>query len=151
MESNIFEAAANKAKKKSTQVVTSNKSTPSDFKPSKMQGNFQNTYGAEDPEVINMFARMREMRHDLETQLDGVREKGKERQFDVDEYLEKTIHFRPLELEKNIQDQKAFEDKVNSVFPPEACLKKLKKSKEKLTQERKNKSIGSRKKWIPMR
>jgi len=151
MERNIFEASANQAKKTPGNKSDANKIGTSDSTPFVTNSKSLHAYGAGDSEVVDMLTRMREMRQDLEDQLNQIKKKGEENRFDVDDYLEKTVHFRPPDLEKNIQDQKAFEDKVNNVFPPEACLKKIKKSKEKLTQERKSKSIGARNKWIPMR
>lgn len=154
MERNIFEAAANKAKKVAEDHPTINKSRSHDpviKKNSNLSGKIVDDYGVEDPEVVKMFSRMREMRLDLENQLDSVKKKGEESKFDVEAYLAKSVHFRPQEIEKSLQDQKEFEEKINDVLSPESCLKKIKKSKEKLTQERKNKTLGSRKKWIPMR
>ncbi|MBA3815620.1 MAG: hypothetical protein H0X29_03700 [Parachlamydiaceae bacterium] len=151
MERNIFEASANQAKKPPANKLDENKAGISNSTPLTTHLKSMHAYGAGDTEVVDMLSRMREMRQDLEEQLNQIKKKGEERRFDVEDYLEKTVHFPPPDLEKNIQDQKAFEEKVNNVFPPEACLKKIKKTKEKLTQERKNKSIGARNKWIPMR
>lgn len=149
MDRNIFEVAANKAKKPSGDAF-SKKEASAPVAPNK-QPNASNAERLKDSEVVEMFTRMHEIRHDLESQLQEVRKKGEEIQFNVDAYIEKTTNFRPFDIEKNIQDQKEFKDKVNAIFPPEACIQKLKKSTDKLTQERKSKSLGSRKKWIPTR
>lgn len=150
MDRNIFEVAANKAKKKKESASSSSsKKEASD--PANTPANYMNVDNINDAEIVEMFTRMHEMRSDLETQLKDIRKKGEEIQFDVDAYLEKTANFHPFEVEKSIQDQKAFQEKVDAVFPPEACIQKLKKSTNKLTQERKSKSLGSRKKWIPTR
>lgn len=150
MDHNIFEIAANKAKKPQKNRSDANRPAP-DSKIDKVptvSSSINNPIG--DPEVVDMLARIEEMKHDLESQLREVRLKGEEKNFDVDRYLEKTANFKPQDVEDNIQKQRDFKDKVNKLIRPEACIQKLKKSQETLTRERKSKLIGSRKKnWIP--
>lgn len=148
MDRNIFEVAANKAKK---HAPPSSKKEAADSTALNKQANDSNADRAKDSEIAEMFTRMHEIRNDLESQLKEIRKKGEEIKFDVDAYLEKTTNFRPSDVEKNIQDQKALQDQVNAICPPEACIQKLKKNADKLTQERKSKSLGSRKNWIPTR
>lgn len=143
MERNIFEAASNQAK--------SSRSSASDKDSSHLperQGS--SNYGAGDPEVEKTLARMNEIWNDLEAQLQGLKKKGEEYQFDIFDYLKKNEILISKELEQNSEIKKFFEEKLMSL-PTEGCFKKVPKSKAKLTQERKNKSLGSRKKWIPVR
>src|SRR5689334_16848106 len=108
VEKNIFEAAAKQAKKANPPTPKKETPSPKVLDPALLKEILFKKYGSEDPEVMQMFVRMREMKHDLEKQLDEVRKKGEEFQFDVDTYIEKELKLHPDELENNIKKQKIF-------------------------------------------
>lgn len=139
---NIFEAASKELRKKAKKPVSDQASPPPE--PSEAKDPKKMSYGSEDPEVMEMFLRIRKMKRELDSNFNELRSK------DVDRFIEKIASNYPGEVEKMKQKEKTFLDRLNSIFTPEACVKKNPKSKEKLTQERKGKTLGGRKKWIPM-
>lgn len=152
MDRNIFDAASKKLRKEEKRPTVQNQPSSSPLPASeKKEIQLQSGYGDADPEVIEMFHRIRQMKRDIDSNLSDLRTKGESYRIDVDQYIEKSGGLFPKELEKVHQDEQAFINKVNSLFTPEACLKKVVKSKDQLTQERKGKTLGSRKKWIPIR
>lgn len=145
MDRNIFEAAAKKSKghkKKQNHQASSQQeqNIPS-----------QETARQDIPEtdVAEMFNRMHEMQKDLEKKLADIYERGKNANVNVDLLLQK-YHLLPGNIEKVQLEQKQLSEQINAIITPESCVKKISKSKEKLTKERKNKTIGARKKWIPV-
>lgn len=136
MDENIFEAAAKKTKRHRPEKAASKD-------------------GAADPsksELTDMLKRIREMKTDLENKLGFIYEKGKEAKVDVDNLFGGTsASFTMQQIEEIRAQEKILQDKLNAIIPPESCIRKVPKSKEKLTQERKGKFRGARQKWIPVR
>jgi hypothetical protein len=139
MERNIFDAAAKMeaSKKKSAQ------NKPKELLPK--------TNVDVDPEVKEMLQKMREMRDDLDSQLNSIYRKGKETKIKDTILIEDTGKLTNKQLEEVQAQKKTLLDKINKALPPETCLKKKQKNKEELTQERKNKMRGARNKWISVR
>lgn len=146
IERNIFDAASKKLRKEQKKPASSDQPAAISSEKNKQKG-----YGDEDPEVVEMFVRIREMKRDLETNMNELRKKGDSFQIDVDRFIENTINTFPGEYDKLKQKEQAFLEKANSLLTPESGLKKVPKTKDQLTHERKGKTLGARKKWIPMR
>lgn len=152
MDRNIFEAASKELKKKEKSggsPPASNVPASPDL-PTK-QVPLQSGYGAADPDVMEMLHKIREMQRDLDSSMNELREKGKSYHVDVDKFVETSNRLNPVEYEKMKKEEQKFIDRVNEIFPPEANIKKVPKSSDQMTHERKGKTLGGRKKWIPMR
>ena len=136
MDENIFEAASKKPKRHRLEKVASKDGLAN---PSKS-------------ELTDMLKRIREMKSDLENKLGFIYEKGKEAKVDVDSLFgETSASFTMQQIEEIRVQEKILQDKLDAIIPPESCIRKVSKSKEKLTQERKGKFRGARQKWIPVR
>lgn len=145
MDRNIFDAAAKKLRKKSN-----NKQNPPNRRASSAAASLNNETGGQNLEVNEMLQRMKSMQQDLDNQMAELRRKGRLYNIDIDLYIENLTRHYPQEMNKVTQEQKELLDSIDSLFTPETCIKPNPKSKEKLTKERKSKTVPFRKKWIPM-
>jgi hypothetical protein len=145
MDRNIFDAAAKKLGEQSrNKSKSSAKSAFSTSAPAKKKAN------SEISETDEMMQRMRVMQQDLDNQMAELRKLGRLHNVDVDLYLENLTKRYPQEMKKVTQAQKELLDAIDNIFSPGTCIKPNSKSKEKLTHERKSKTVAFRKKWIPM-
>lgn len=144
IENNIFDAASKKLGKSNKKKVPSK-----DRRPTSPEEGGQSPTAA-DPEIASMLKKVDLMKRDLEKKLSALYEKGSLYRIDIEKYLNDPTNFTKAEWEKLEKDKDFLYNKVLSVMTPAAGLKKLPKSKEKLTKERKGKTLGSRKNWIPM-
>src|SRR5262249_20873695 len=104
-----------------------------------------------DPEVELMINRMFEMSREIKPKLEDVYSKGKHYNFDVARYMEYIRKSFPNEYAKILDKESELRDRLLKLITPESCVRKIPKSNEKLTQERKGKLRGMRKNWIPMK
>jgi hypothetical protein len=107
-----------------------------------------------DPEVVSMLQKMYEMKKDLERQLNHLYDLGKIAKVDIDRYFGYRFNLSPKEIALMHEFEKKIAEKVDQVILPESCIKRLPTSDDKITQEltqkRKGKTRGSRKKWLPI-
>lgn len=141
MEDNIFDTAKKiaQAKKEKANNQPSNTTAPKIITT------------VEDPQISLMLEKMRVMKEDLENQLSSIYQKGKESKINVAILVDNIHILSPTDLAKVREQEKVLTDKIVAITPPESCLRKKTKNKEKLTQERKGKMRGSRNQWIPVR
>lgn len=102
-----------------------------------------------DPEIAAMLKQIDDMKQDLERKFEVIRNKMGWSAEDVHEYLNNPKNFPPKEWEKIQQTKKALGDKVWAAIGTH--LKPKPKTRENIAGERKGKTLGGRKKWIPMR
>lgn len=140
MDRNIFEAVSKKLRKQFNKNSTpgNNRSFPADRKDLES-----------DP--IQMVELIECMKEDLDAKLKDLHEKGNRYHLDIDKYVDKLQKMYPHDFENIQREHQKMRDQINGLFPPEACIKKNAKGVDKLTQERKGKTLGLRKKWIPMK
>lgn len=142
MEDNIFEASKKQSRS------GKNKASQDEV----LSGLIKKTEGTQSFNELNaMLQKMQMMKKDLEDQLAEIYRNGKESKINAVLLVENANNLTAKQLEKVEQQERILIEKINAIIPPEACLKKTPKSKEKLTQERKNKMRGARSNWIPMR
>lgn len=137
MENNIFEAAGKQPKKR-----------PSEKKGAKVIATAK--VQATSEELDAMLNQMREIRENLENQLAAIYQKGKESNIDMSQFPDNAYALTAKEIEKVQQKELELREKINAITPPESCIRKVPKSKEKMTKERKGKMRGARQKWIPI-
>lgn len=138
MERNIFDAAAKKLSKRSKRAAQESTSASKE----KRSGHVS--------EADDMVRRMQEMQQDLDKKMAELRKNGKLYNIDVDLYIDNLKNHYPNEMKKVSQAQKELIDAIDAIFSPETCIKRNPKTKDQLTLERKGKTLGVRKKWIPM-
>lgn len=142
MEDSIFDAASKFAKSRRTK--------PSEEKaenaPAKKIDDI-----VSDLALKEMLQKMRDMKKDLEDQLSTVYQKGKEAKVNVSLLVESARELTDQQFKQMQEQEKILTDKILAATPPESCLRKNPKSKEKLTQERQGKMRGARNNWIPVR
>lgn len=136
---NIFETAAKKlGRKDKTQVK---KKAPPKETPSSQPGVYR------DPEVNEWMRQIREMNQDLQSQMESVSKKTGLSYDELKKLVEKKA--TPAELEFLKKNMEQLGEKLLGVTgspnPPKP------KQRENVAGERKAKTLGARKKWIPMR
>ena len=139
MSENIFEESAKQSKKRLGKPSLVNKPASQ-----KVTNETQTN-----SEMQKMLGRMQEMREDLEKQLLDLHAKAKAKNLDVERLFGDKYRLPAQHIEAIEQQEKALIAKINEAIPQGSCIKKVAKSKEKLTQERKAKFRGARQKWIP--
>lgn len=143
---NIFEAAAKIHGKASKKVETS-KTPPKKWQAPNLQLN---------PEVEAMMARMKELQDDVKNKLQKIYQSHGVTEEQVAKYLSNPKNFTPFEWEqlKQAQDlirsQNTMSLLIKDQTATSALVKKAKKPEE-LARERKGKTLGARKQWLPMR
>lgn len=149
---NIFEEAGRAWREK-------NKNHKSDSSAAKKQAKPKKTlYSNEDARMAEMMQRMHEMKRDIDNRLMHLLEQAKRANIaDIDRFMNARIHLFAQDFEK-IQDIQKQIKQLQSTGPttiqesgqPFTSTQKPSKTPEKMTQERKGKTRGARKKWIPI-
>lgn len=140
MEENIFDISKNKSKPKKE------KSFVIKQKPIASSDNL-----IQDAAVTEMLKKMHEMKNDLENQMTSIYQQGKTSRISGVLLAENTNDLTIQQLKQLQEQEQILMDQIRAAIPPESCLRKNPKSKEKLTQERQSKMRGARNKWIPVR
>jgi|688.fasta_scaffold16531_13 hypothetical protein len=132
---NIFETAAKKLgrQKKST------KSTPAPIQKKKRHS---------DPEIASMLQKIDDMKLDLQKKLDYIKNRMGWSNDQIQQFMNNPKNFPPKEWERIQQTKNALGDKVWAAIGLE--LKPKPRTRENIAGERKGKTLGARKKWIPM-
>ncbi len=102
-------------------------------------------------DIPQMIERMRAMNQEIQQKIELIYEKTGLPRKKIDAYLSDAKNFTPEvwhSLQKNID---TLEQKIWSVLGKELKKKTLDKKQEKFSKERKGKSLGARKNWIPMK
>lgn len=102
------------------------------------------------PELEVLLTRIKEMKEDLDQRLTTLFELGREKHIDVQSLFGNIYQLTLQQVEALAQHERRLAEKLKKAIPPESCIKRVEKSKEKLTQERKGKFRGTRQKWLPM-
>ncbi|MCE5315788.1 MAG: hypothetical protein LLG04_00305 [Parachlamydia sp.] len=135
---NIFETAAKKLGRKGKTPVKK-KVSPKEI-PTSQPGVYR------DPEVNEMMRQIREMNEDLQSQMESVSKKSGLSYDELQRLVQKNAAPGDLELLKKNMDELGEKIKGAVGTPPPKP-----KQRENLAGERKAKTLGARKKWIPMR
>lgn len=129
---NIFEtAASSNLGKKKKQQPSSKKKTH------------------QDPEIAAMLNQIEVMKQDLENKLEKIRQQTGLSKEDLQNFMNNPKNFSPNEWAKLEKTKNEMGDKVWSAIGLE--LKPKARTRENIAGERKGKTLGGRKKWIPMR
>lgn len=102
----------------------------------------------EDPE--NILLRIQKMHKELDDKLAQLYASGLSKS-EIDRLIEIECRTNFHTFEKIKKDKEVVIEKLLSTIKPESAIKPVAKSKEKLTKERKGKTLGNRKNWIPVR
>ncbi len=148
-EESIFDEASKRPKKK--KVVEKKKSFKlfDDIPPSNARGAYKEL-GVE-PEMKEIFGKIDNMRQEIVTKMENVFQKGGISQDELGEYLHNPDNFSDQEW-KFVSGRR--DEIMNDLWKLVGKNTKevhKKKKKKKVSGERKRKTLGSRKKWIPMR
>lgn len=119
--------------------------------PSNKEPEIPEIYSGPDKEVRAMLMRIHEMKNDLEKKLTNIYEKAALSKIDIEEFLDNSDNFTKKEWDRIQKNKDALIQNLSLVFTPEDTVRKQPKSKEKLAKERRGKTLGVRKKWIPVR
>lgn len=101
-------------------------------------------------EAFEMLQKMKGMNVDLENQLRDLYKQGKESGVNVDNLLRNPAIFPMSEWNTINMEKDKLLAKMNDIVDPMRGKKK-KKSISQLTKERKGKTLGSRRNWMPMK
>lgn len=101
-------------------------------------------------EAFDMLQKMKGMNVDLENQLRDLYKQGKESGVNVDNLLRNPAIFPMGEWNTINREKDKLLAKMNDIVDPMRGKKK-KKSISQLTKERKGKTLGSRRNWMPMK
>jgi hypothetical protein len=118
------------------------------------KGNFPSAKkpsNAESEAIEQMFKKMRTMEKDLANQLADLYLQGKMQPQIEALLMQKLGALNKKQIEDVAEQERILKEKISQAIPPESCLRKNPKSKEKMTQERRGKMRGAKNKWIPMR
>lgn len=139
---NIFETAAKKLGHKE------GKSPSESPRPAKERPPAQkNTY--RDPEVADMMRQISEMNQDLQSKMESISKKSGLSYDDLKKLIDNPKLLSPAQIEYLKKSKEQLGEQVwDAVGVP---TKPQPKQRENKTGERKAKTLGARKKWIPMR
>lgn len=135
---NIFETASKKLKKHA-KANSSQVPSPKETKEKVHR----------DPEIAAMLKQIKDMKDDLQNKLDHIKNAAGWTNEDMQAYMNEPKNFSPKEWEKIEQSKNALGDKVWAAIGLE--LKPKPRTRENVAGERKGKTLGARKKWIPMK
>lgn len=146
-EKNIFEAAANQLGKKS--LNTKEKDTPSRPIPQKRPP-------VMDEETQNMLGVIKNMREDLESKVNYIESNCEKLGSSVQGFVNLKKKLSPAELNALEKTKELLGSKVwKSIGLPETLSKSMNTSPAETTEQkntnRKSKTLGARKKWLPVR
>lgn len=144
---NIFEAASQDARSKKR--LTPNVAPQSAPPPTSKEDVLEKATLLSKGEIDNMLSKMQQLRKDLEEKLEAIYVVGQLTPQKIDQYLD--LFSDLVDTKSNEADKKDLEDKIWSVMGASAKTQKAKEDISKDTKVRKGKSLGARKKWLPMR
>lgn len=104
-----------------------------------------------DTDVKSMLERMHFMNKDLENKLESVYTKTGMPKEEIHNFLENPNNFSSTVWNKIQEDMTSLEQKVWAAVGKHMKKSMLKKKTDKKSKERKGKTLGARKKWIPVR
>ena len=142
--SNIFDEASKRLRRKTATPKPSETSPPSP--PASSDGKKLLNY----VEVQEIFARMWRMQQEIQEKIDLIYEKTGMTRSKIESYLSNSNNFNPGvwdSLQKNIE---SLEQKIWSTVGKDVKKRSVDKKQQKLSKERKGKTLGGRKKWISM-
>lgn len=106
-----------------------------------------------DPEINDMLNRMYQMREDIQTKLNDIYDKAGVSANQVKNFLDNPSNFPP-DIWQRIQSQRdMFEKKISEVlsfYGKKKTKSHVGGAKGGISKERKSKTLGSRRNWIPM-
>jgi hypothetical protein len=138
-EKNIFETAANRLSKKKQEPKVAKPKSIHPFKHNK------------DPETEEMLKKMKDMKEDLKNKIDLIKNKNSAEAKQFKKMLENPSNFSKKEWNDIQKAKKLLGDKIwQAIGKPETPEEGLQSSPSN-PMNRKAKTLGSRKKWIPMR
>ncbi len=147
MEKNIFEAAAKKLGRKSKKKISGE--TPA---PPTAQAATKSPFGTplkhRDPEINEMLQKIDTMQQDLQNKMEDVKQRTGLSDEDIKAFMENPKNFSPADWEKMAKSKEMLGEKVWTALGME--LKPKQHTRENLSSERKGKTLGARKKWIPI-
>ncbi len=107
--------------------------------------------GYRDPEIAAMMKQVQDMKQDLQNKVESISKKSGLSYDDLKKAIDPK-NFKPADLEVLKQKQEALKAKVmGAIGTPIASSGAAPKKRENVAGERKAKTLGVRKKWIPMR
>lgn len=105
-----------------------------------------------DPEIQAMITRMRDMHKDIEGRLNKIYETSGLSPSQIKSFAENVSNFTPEEWRKLQSNRAEIEAKLLAFLGPRVKAEKQRLMTDKMTKERKAKTVAARKKnWIPMR
>lgn len=157
---NIFDFASSKGpkpKKHTPKEPLAKKEQPSETikkKPPQSSPPSADKKNYTDSETVEMLEKMNTMRRDLEKKLEGLYQQSGMSGDELQAYLDNPKNVGEVLWEKIQQQRQELSDKLyKMVGIEEKARSTIKKSKEKeeAVKKRKGKTLGTRKKWIPIR
>jgi hypothetical protein len=147
--SNIFDEASRLAKNK--KKVSATKQTRKIIEKANPLSPLQPTH-LNNPEVEALLAKASKYHEDIVNKLDMIQKEIGMSIKDVKEFLNNPSNFKPEEWQVIQQQRIALEENLFTQIGGESVKKEIKKKQiAKSDKERKNKTLGARKKWIPIR
>lgn len=139
---NMFEAAAKKKGSKKKEESKSSPKKKNAAEPAKRK--------YKDPEIDEMMRKIHDMRHDLLTKLEYIRYKAGLNFDDLQRFMDNPKNFTPAEWEKMQQTKMNIGEKAWAAIGVD-LKEKAAQAKMVKPGDRKHKTLGARKKWIPVR
>lgn len=100
--------------------------------------------------VQEMLDRIRFMEDDLQKKMDKICELSGMSQKEIESFIENPNNFRPGYWKRAQLQKEQLEEKLYNALGLKAKKNIIKKKKVKLAKERKGKTLGARKGWMPM-
>lgn len=150
---NIFDAASQKLGKKAKSLKEGAPAAGS--KPSTTKRIAEQVV---DPEVQRMLDRMKWMKQDLDDKMEALKKKSGLNDEQFEKYIQHLAGLDIVKLEESKKKRAELEEKILNVVGPSNQQRALQiqsteppKSKPLTEKERKSKTIGARRNWLPMR
>ena len=107
----------------------------------------------QDPEIKEMVSKIKKMQTDLQSRLDQVYQETGMNGEELKTFIENPKNFLPKDWEyiqknKHVLEEKVWETLGEELKPPTGHVVRTRGN---IADERKGKTLGSRKKWLPMR
>jgi len=103
-----------------------------------------------DNELEEMLSRLRQMDEDLKGKVSRICEITGMTRKEVNRYIENPDNFTNFEWEEVQKEKKVLEERIYAAIGIKAKKTLEKQKKKKITKERRGKTLGGRKGWIPM-
>lgn len=102
-------------------------------------------------ETDKKLKKINEMKNELALKLEELYQKAEMSTQETEAYLSNQANFSDKQWKLLQEQQEIYKNKLKDLFGKKDIEKQKKKVKKKSTEERSRKTLGSRKKWIPMR